>query len=137
MDEALLVAYRATAYRVRLAGGGSATIRVGHPPPIALQALIGRFTWGFITAWNPGSQPAPAAINRRGQRGLFDALRGLPETVSIHPGCGVGTSGWREPSLFVVGPTMEALDILARRYRQNAYVQGCGHAAAQLRLLRG
>ena len=137
MDEALLAAYRATAYRVRLAGGGRATIRVGHPPPTALQALIGSRRWGFITAWNPGSQPAPAAINRRGQRGLFDTLRALPETLSIQPGCGIGTSGWREPSLFVIGPSMDALDTLARRYGQNAYLQGRGQAAAQLRLLCG
>jgi hypothetical protein len=136
MDEALLAAYRATAYRVRLARGGWAAIHVDEPPPAALLALIGERPWGFVTAWNPYSQPAPRADNRRAQRGLLAALRAMPETAAVFPACGVGPGGWREPSLFVLGPGTTALDTLAHRYEQNAYVHGYSAAPAQLRLLR-
>ncbi|WP_329740463.1 DUF3293 domain-containing protein [Dyella sp. A6] len=137
MDETLLAAYRATAYRVRLARGGCATLRVDFVPPTALRSCIGHRTWSFITACNPGSRPQPAAVNRRAQRSLLDAVRQLPETVSVHAACGSGNDGWREPSLFVVGPERSTMDTLARRYGQNAYLHGHGTLPAQLRLLHG
>jgi hypothetical protein len=135
MDDALLAAYRATAYRVRLARGGWATIRLEAPLPDALRPLAGPHPWGFITAWNPRSRPTPRPVNRRAQQSLLADLRALPATVALRPGCGAGNDGWREPSLFVVGPDTAALDTLAHRYEQNAYVHGRGAARAQLRLL--
>lgn len=136
MDDVLLAAYRASAYRVRLAGGGWATIRIDAPLPEALTPHVGRHPWAFITAWNPCSQPLPRSINRRSQHALLEALRALAATVAVRPGCGVGVDGWHEPSLFVVGPDPGEMDMLAHRYGQNAYVHGHGDQPARLRRLR-
>jgi hypothetical protein len=55
--------------------------------------------------------------------------------VALHPGIGVGSNGWYEPSLFVIGPRLPTLDALCKAHAQNAYVYGCGHDPAQLRVL--
>ena len=136
MDE-LIAAYQATDYRVRLARGGYTSISVDNPLPADLQPLVGDRAWGFITAWNPKSQPLPRQQNRVAQRGLLSALRECPGTVSLLPAIGVGGEGaWREPSLLVVGPPLDQLDPLALRFGQNAYLHGRGAGPAMLRWLR-
>ena len=135
MDDALLAGYRGTDYRVRLGGGGYASIHIGHPPPASLAGHVKGQPWGFITAWNPRSQPRLRSQNRQAQRSLLQALRELPATRLIMAGVGVGNDGWREGSLFVAGPGTEQLDLLALRFGQHGYVHGDGDQAAQLRLL--
>jgi Protein of unknown function (DUF3293) len=135
MDE-LIAAYQATDYRVRLARGGWVSIRIDKPLPLDLLPLVGDNDWGFITAWNPQSQPAPRQSNRHAQHMLLAALRGYPSTVAVRAAIGVGGDGqWREPSLFVVGPDSDQLDPLARRFGQNAYLHGYGAGPAMLRWL--
>jgi len=136
MHEALLAAYQATDYRVRLARGGWAVIRIGQMLPPELLALAQTRPWGFITAWNPRSEAAPRTANRLAQKTLLSHLRALPETLSIRPGIGVAADGrWREPSWWVIGPSIPALDALARRFGQFGYLHGQAGAAAQLHLL--
>ena len=134
MDEALLAAYRSTDYRVRLAGGGYASIRIGRPLPGSLAGCVKGQPWAFITAWNPRSQPHPRFHNRQAERWLLRALRELPATRLIMAGVGVGADGWKEFSLFVAGLDARQLDALARRFGQYGYVYGHGDGAAQLRL---
>lgn len=136
MRETLLAAYQATAYQVRLAQGGCASLRIGEVPPGALQPLIGVQPWAFITAWNPYSQATSASLNRRAQHDLLATLHALPSCIAVRAGRGLGSGGWHEASLFVVGPEPAQMDVLADRYRQNAYVHGRGGAPAQLRLRR-
>lgn len=133
MDENLLDAYTHTDYRVRLAAGGWATISVDQCLPPALVEVARSRSWGFITAWHPQSTRVPRAQNRLAQRRLFDALRALPATRAIHPGVGVGNDCWREPSLWVVGPDVAALDVLAMRFGQLAYLHGVAKTPARLR----
>jgi len=136
MDEALLAAYQATEYRVRLARGGYAVIRIDRPLPLELQPLAQALSWGFITAWNPRSESTSRANNRLAQRVLLAHLRALQETVAVRPGVGVASDGrWREPSLWVIGPTPTTFDALARRFDQFGYVHGDGTSQARLRLL--
>jgi hypothetical protein len=135
MDDALLAAYRATDYRVRLGCGGWASIQIDHPPPASLSDGVGDHHWGFITAWNPYSRSHGREVNRRAQRNLLRALREQTATVALHAAIGVGSDGWKEPSLFVIGPGPALLDHLAQRFEQNAYVYGRGLAPARLRLL--
>jgi hypothetical protein len=136
MDEALLAAYRATTYRVRLARGGWAGIRIDQPLPSDLSVLARTLPWGYLTAWNPYSELLPRPRNRVAQHALLAALHALPETVAaIHPGMGVSrNSQWKEQSLWVVGPGVTTLDSLARHFGQWAYVHGEGDSPAQLRL---
>ncbi|MDR3446049.1 DUF3293 domain-containing protein [Dyella sp.] len=136
MDEALHAAYLATDYRVRLARGGWAAIHIDKPLPSALKELAGENPWGFITAWNPRSEPTPRSQNKAAQRALFEALRAIPETVAIRPGLGVARTGqWAEPSLWVVGLGIAALDPLAAHFGQFGYVHGQGASPAKLRLM--
>ncbi|WNL47932.1 DUF3293 domain-containing protein [Dyella sp. BiH032] len=125
MDERLLAAYLATDYRARLRQGGWASIRVGETLPAALAALVQGHPWSFITAWNPGSRATVRSANRLAQRALLAALRERTDIALIRAGAGVGAD-WREASLFVVGPHAAAMDTLARRFGQNAYVYGVG-----------
>jgi hypothetical protein len=135
MDEALLAAYRATDYRVRLASGGWASIRIDAPLPDALHDLVGHHHWGFITAWNPHSQPKVLLQNRLAQRRLLQHLKQHPDVRAVRAAVGVGGDGWHERSLLVVGPTTSDLDALGGAFGQNAYVHGDGWGLARLRLL--
>jgi hypothetical protein len=134
MDEALLEAFRATAYHVCLDTVTWATIRVDLPLPGPLANMVGAHPWAFITAWNPQARRRPPAENLAAQRDLLAALQKQPG-VAVHPALGVGTSGWSEPSLFVVGAGVHALDKLARTHGQLAYVHGEAGSAALLRVL--
>jgi hypothetical protein len=136
MDEALLAAYRATDYRVRLRHGGWTSIRVDIALPEPLRALINARAWAFVTAWNPHSQLRSSGENRLAQRALLRRLRALPGTVVIQPAIGVGADGWREPSLFVIGLEPAWLDGILDGFGQNGYVHGRGDGPARLRLLR-
>lgn len=116
---------------MRLSHGGWAVIRVGAPLPAALAALLGPGEpWGFITAWHPGSRPAPRAANHRAQRALLAALR--RQARLIRPAIGVGEGGWREPSLWAAGVSHAQLRRLARGYGQLAFVHGGAVAALAL-----
>ncbi|HUB90584.1 MAG TPA: DUF3293 domain-containing protein, partial [Dyella sp.] len=64
---------------------------------------------------------------------LLVALRKLPVPMVVRPAIGVG-QGWREPSFFVVGPTLAETDALAQQFQQKAYVHGLGNGYARLRL---
>ena len=133
MDNALLAAYRSADYRVRLAQGGWASIRIDAPLPPSLLRLIGSRSWAFLTAWNPFSQVQPRRENHAAQQALLAALRQLPAMVALRPAIGVGP-GWREPSVLAIGPALAETDALAHRFRQNAYVHGLADGYARLRL---
>jgi hypothetical protein len=132
MDETLLAAYRATTYRVRLACGGWAGIRVDAPLPRELLGLVGADCWSVLTAWNPHSEPRSRAANRIAQHRLLDELKARCQTIVAAEGVG---SAWREASLFAIGPDTATIDTYARRYRQNAYVHGKAAGLAMLRVL--
>ena len=134
MDEALLEAFHATTYHVCLDTVTWATIRVDLPLPAQLADVAGAHPWAFITAWNPQARRRPPAENLAAQRELLAALQKQPG-VAVHPAIGVGTSGWSEPSLFVVGAGVHSLDKLARAHGQLAYVHGEADGAALLRVL--
>lgn len=135
MDDALLAAYRATAYVVCVDAVQWPAIHIDAPLPAALQALVGGHAWGFITAWNPRSQRRGEDENLAAQRELLAVLQEHAERLALYPAIGIGVGGWHEPSLFVIGPSMRTLDALAAQFGQSAYVHGVGSAAARLRLL--
>lgn len=136
MDEALLEAFRDTAYHVCVDTVTWATIRIDLRLPAELAALVDSRHWAFITAWNPQARRRSAAENLAAQGDLLAALQIQPGTI-IRPAIGVGASGWSEPSLFVAGPDSEFLDELAATHGQLAYVHGEGAGTASLRVLNG
>ncbi|MHB1059379.1 MAG: DUF3293 domain-containing protein [Rhodanobacter sp.] len=134
MDEFLLEAFRATAYHVNLDTVTWATIRVDLPVPAELAAVVGPHPWAFITAWNPQARRRPPAENLAAQHELLAALQNRPG-ATVYPAIGVGSTGWIEPSLFVTGADVDALDSLSRKHAQLAYVHGQAGGVAHLRLL--
>lgn len=132
MDEALLAAYLATDYRVRLPQGGVASLRIGAPPPSALLQLTKGAPWAVLTAWNPRSQPMPRAWNRRAQRLLLADLRAHPDICAIRAAVGAGANGWRESSLLVIGADAASLRMLCLRHDQHAFVAGEGDTPPRL-----
>ncbi|MGN6327589.1 MAG: DUF3293 domain-containing protein [Rhodanobacter sp.] len=134
MDEALLEAFRSTAYNVCIDTVSWATIRVDLPLPSALADVVSGRPWAFITAWNPQARRRPPAENLAAQRELLGELQALPGCIVL-PAIGVGNSGWSEPSLFAIGPDVATLDQLARTHGQLAYVHGEAEGEATLRAL--
>jgi hypothetical protein len=134
MDEVLLEAFRSTTYHVCLDAVTWAIIRVDLPLPAVLAKAVGNQPWAFITAWNPQARRRPPAENEAAQRQLLDAVTRAPG-ARAYPAIGVGTSGWSEPSLFVTGLDVPALDGLTRAHGQLAYVHGQAGGAATLRVL--
>lgn len=132
MDEALLRAYLATDYRIRLPQGGVASLCIGAPPPGALLQLTQGVPWAVITAWNPRSQPMPRAWNRRAQRLLLAELRARPDIRAIRAAVGVGVGDWRESSLLVVGADAASLRALCTRHGQYAFIAGEGETPPRL-----
>ncbi|TAN06887.1 MAG: DUF3293 domain-containing protein [Rhodanobacteraceae bacterium] len=130
--ESIHRAWWETDYRVRLPAGGYASIRCGRPlPGVLLDLLPGTDApWGYLTAWNPAGVRLPARTNRIRLRRLRDELKADQHRYYI--GIGVGTSGWRETSLFVPGIRYAHLDALARRFGQSGLVRGTGAAPAEL-----
>ena len=133
MDEFLLEAFRATAYHVNLDTVTWATIRVDLLLPAELVPVVGPHPWAFITAWNPQARRRPLAENLAAQRELLATLQGQPD-VTVYSAIGVGSTGWVEPSLFVIGAPIAVLDSLARKHAQLAYVHGQANGVAHLRL---
>ncbi len=135
MDEALLAAYRDTAYLVCVDAAQWPCIRIDEALPATLQALVGDAPWGFITAWHPHSAPRAEAVNTAAQRRLLQQLHASTARPVLYPAIGIGCAGWYEPSLFVIGLPTTQLDRLCRDSAQDAYVHGRGSAPACLRLV--
>ena len=135
MDEALLAPYRTSTYLVCLDTLRWSAIHIDEPLAGALQTLVGERSWAFITAWNPHSVQLPVETNTAAQQQLLATLRANAGLASLYPGVGIGSSGWYEPSLFVVGLDLDFLDALCAAHAQNAYVHGRGPASASLRLV--
>ncbi len=135
MDEALLTAYRSSTYLVCVDAAQWSPIRIDESLPDALQTLVGENPWGFVTAWNPRSKPHTDDANTAAQQQLLATLQASAGVLALYPGVGIGSTGWYEPGLFVVGLEPATLDARCTTHGQNAYVHGRGHAPAALRML--
>jgi hypothetical protein len=114
---ALLAAYRATTWTVRLPRG-PAPVRIGRQAPEALRPS------GIVTAHNPASLPRDPAWNRRANELLLRAIcaRGLEWYPSLAQGTGADARLWDEPGYALAGAPREAVVALGRRFGQNAVV---------------
>lgn len=128
----LLEAYRQTSFLAHTPGG-AICIRIGQIAP-DLESLLENENrcWAYVTAWNPGSIPLSDEENRTHQRELEHAVRQAGYTV--FPGEGVGQDGaWPpEPSLLILGISLEDAIELGRRFGQAAIVAGRSSEPAEL-----
>lgn len=114
---------------------GVIEIRVNRRNPELDEVLAqcGSTTWGFVTAWNPGSVPLSLEENRRRQATLVRATSEMCKQT--WPGRGVPDAGdWiPEESLLVADLTADEALRLGRRFGQLAVVWGeVGHPARLL-----
>lgn len=132
----LLALYRRTHYDVDLPQGGTATLRIGAPPPADIAAWIGADACAiYLTACNPRSQVLPPERNAARMAELRDALGKIGARWLEGRG-GIPGQDWSEPSLLVAGVAPDAADRLARAFGQNASVRIAVSAPACLRLHR-
>lgn len=121
----LEAAYRATTYRVFLPDGVvELRIDVAHPAFAAWLAAQGVERWAIITAFNPHSEPRPAAENLERQATLEIALLedGYEPYVAENAADDDAWPG--EDSCFVAGIDLAEAMALASRFGQNAIVFG-------------
>jgi hypothetical protein len=117
-DAALLAAYLATTWTVRLPAG-PVPVRVGAPAPDpALRPS------GIVTACNPASRRRDTARNRHANVLLLRRLdaMGLAWLPALAHGTGAEAHLWDEPGFALPGAPREAVVALGRRFGQNAVV---------------
>jgi hypothetical protein len=123
IDQRLREAYLATTYEVRHLG---LHLRIGEENWHLQEFLIDNnaFSWAFISAWNPFSQPLPFSENEKRHSILMDFVK--KKQWIFTEGFGVPQKDeWEaEKSLFILDITInEAID-LGKRFDQNAIVIG-------------
>ena len=130
---ALRPAYLATAYWA-YTPRGAIEIRVGVRS-LVLERVLREYAerdWIFLTAFNPHSRPAPAAVNQAAQTRLLARLHAAGGIV--FPGTGVpdGTGWVPEPGFLGVGIDAPRGLALAAEFGQNALLAGAAGTAADL-----
>lgn len=135
IDSDTIQAYRETHYCVE--GDLPITLRVDQKNDglAALHKTAGVESSAFVTAWNPYSRKCDDKTNAELQKRLTGELtsRGLRflNGVGRHP-----SSDWAEPSVLVLGVSLEAAKRLGVRYEQNAIVWCGADAVPKLVLSR-
>lgn len=81
--------------------------------------------WALITAWNPGGQPQPPAVNHAAQARLQAAAQDWPGQPALN-----GSGEWAEPALLLLGLPISAALRLGRDFRQAAVLFGSGRRVA-------
>lgn len=134
----LLEHYRRTEYRV--AGSGYAFTLHIDQPSAELLACMRQFQVAevaYLTAWNPRSEPTPAARNEAAQRTLEAEVAARGWRFLYGEGVGLDPAWPPEPSLLVLGMSLDAARGLGRKYGQHAlvYARADEGAVPQLVLL--
>jgi len=130
----LIAAYEATHYEVE-APGGKEVIRIGHPVPEVIQALM--LPWdklAVVTAFNPFSIPLSKEENLR----RHEVLRGVVEAAGRRMLFGEGRDAagkWdSETSIAIFDATDDELDDWMLAFGQNAIVVATRGGLPELRL---
>jgi hypothetical protein len=130
---ALDAAYRATSFTVDGPDGRFA-VRVGRPSAEVDQLLEAAkaATWAYVTAYNPGSERAPDAVNAARQRELESVIAECEYPSYRGEGVGDDRAWPPESSLLVLGIGEAEAVRLAERFGQAAIVFGERGEAARL-----
>ncbi len=134
--ESLIQAYIETDYVVHTQPAITLRVNEQSPQMMKLHKQHRVACSAFITAFNPYSQSCTPEVNLSRQQELMSELkvRSLKfiEGVGQHP-----SNAWSgEPSLLVLGLSLEAAKILGRRFEQNALVWIGTDGVPELVLLR-
>lgn len=135
IDPTIIHAYRETRYCIE--GDTPVTLHIGQRSGAlaALHIAAGVESSAFVTAWNPFSRKCDDETNAELQHKLIDELARLG--LRFVAGVGRHPSGdWAEPSLLVLGISLDAAKALGIRYEQNAIVWCDADATPGLVLLR-
>lgn len=134
--ESLVQAYVETDYVVHTQPAITLRVNEQSPQMMKLHKQHRVACSAFITAFNPYSQSCTPEVNVSRQQELISELKvrslKLIEGVGQHP-----SNAWSgEPSLLVLGLSLEAAKILGRRFEQNALVWIGTDGVPELVLLR-
>jgi hypothetical protein len=125
-------AYLDADYRCELRGDWH-VFHIGQTVPVIDDAQPGASCFGFLSAWNPWSQPRPDAVNRAADQALHDTL--AADGYSVRPAfASAPNRAWREPSWVVADISPERLDALMRQFDQLGTLWWRRGGAVRLRL---
>ncbi|HEY9143225.1 MAG TPA: DUF3293 domain-containing protein [Arenimonas sp.] len=131
---AMMKSFADAVYRVH-GDGGVIPLRIGQASPAmaALMARHGARHGGLVTGENPFGQEQSPELNVAANQALRAAIDHLG-LVRVASDGGSEDDSWNEPGFLVLGGDDAALDQLARRFRQAAWVRitadGTAHLAA-------
>jgi hypothetical protein len=136
----LIQAFLETHYRVHQHGSvvPTMTLRVGDASPdlIALHRKHGVDCSAFLTAYNPFAKKVDDASNLQRQEALKQEVS-RRSLVFLHGEGQHPTNGWpAEPSVLVLGLSLEAAKVMGRQYEQAAIVWSGPTAVPELVLLQ-
>ena len=140
LPQALIQAFLETHYRVHQHGPDEPplTLRVGQASPglITLHQVHGVNCSAFLTAYNPFAKQVKAEVNTERQEELKQELGS--RSLTFLPGKGQHpTNGWEpEPSVLVLGISLEDAKVMGRKYEQAAIVWSGPTAVPELVLLQ-
>lgn len=130
---AMMAAFADAVYRV-YDGDSKIELRIGQANP-AMAALLARHgvaQGGLVTGENPFGQPQSDEANAAANAALAAAIDSLG-LVRLPSDGGSEDNSWNEPGFLVLGGEGDPVDMLARAYRQAAWVrideQGRAHLA--------
>jgi hypothetical protein len=130
----LIRAYRRTSSFYANIFRGRLSLRIGEPHAELdfVARRSGARSWGYATAYNPGSSTLSEDENVSRQDGLENAA--AEGGFLFFHGEGVGDDGqwFPEPSLLIIGITRAETVALGRRFGQRAIVYGEAGGSPQL-----
>jgi hypothetical protein len=137
IPDALLQSYLRAVYRVDAGGIGGVggigdlgaraiflTIGETSPELACRLAAIGRDSFAFLSAANPGSAALPDDENRRRHARLVASVAASGRPALAGESYDGSSGGWREASLLVAGIERAAAVALAREFGQVALLYG-------------
>ncbi len=123
IPDTIVSAFHAARYLV-FAPAGTITLRIGQHNP-ALQGLMatqGRLSTAILTAYNPSARQTGIAANRRAQRALLQDASALGLPCFYGRNLAGDGNGPTEPTVAILGASLQQGCGLARRYGQLAFV---------------
>lgn len=121
-------AYRKALYVIQ-AGDKSIHMKVGDSSPemVDLMRLYGVNSAALITAFNPRSILASAQENVRNHNDLVGDINALGLESLSGEGCDMSNTWPSEPGVLALGISLRDAEVLADRYRQNAFLWIAGN----------
>lgn len=135
MNKDVIQAFTRTSYWVET-GDHRICLRVGEPSSALDEVLapLGVTDWAYVTAYNPASVKLSCVENEARHNNLIQDVQAMGYQTLLGEGCG-DTGDWPpEPSVLILGISLEAARRIGTTYGQTAILVGRRNEAPRLSL---